>query len=87
MAPKTPTFAPKPFTLNPLVTLEDAGVETQRVAQAVAAGTLDHDTGAFLVNAIRVFMDSLAVLRAEAEDAKSEALLNAAVQPNRSFEP
>jgi hypothetical protein len=73
-APRGPTFAPTPFKLNDLVTLEDAGTETQRIAVAVASGKLDHDTGQFLVAAIRTFMDSLGAIKAEQEDARIDAV-------------
>jgi hypothetical protein len=71
--PRAPTFAPKPFNLNKLTTLEDAGAEAQRIAAAVAAGELDHDTGTLLVNAVRTFMDSTAAIKAEREIALADA--------------
>jgi hypothetical protein len=75
--PREPTFTPEPFPLRPLTTLKDASEETLRVAGAVAEGKLDHDTGAFLVTAIRAFVETLTVVKTEAENAAVDALVAA----------
>jgi hypothetical protein len=73
-APREATFNLNPFKLNKLTTLEDAGAETLRVAVAVASGELDHDTGQFLVAAIRAFVETLAGVKTEKEIAAADAL-------------
>jgi hypothetical protein len=72
--PRLPTFAPKPFELNAMATLADAALETQRIAGAVANGELDHDTGQFLIAAIRAFAETLTGVKLEKEIAAADAL-------------
>jgi len=68
------TFAPKPFDLKKPATLEEAGAETLRIAGAVAAGELDHDTGEFLIAAIKTYVETLTGIKLEREIAAVDAL-------------
>jgi hypothetical protein len=69
------TFAAKTIELRKVTTLEEAGEETLRVTAAVAAGELDHDTGSFIISAVRTFMDTLGAVKAEQEDARADVAL------------
>jgi hypothetical protein len=71
------TFAPKPFELQKLTTLEEAGAETLRIAGAVATGELDHDTGEFLIAAIKSYVETLTGIKLEKEIAATDALRGA----------
>jgi hypothetical protein len=68
------TFTPTPFELHPLTTLQEANVETPRIASAVATGTLDHGTGQFLIASLKVFVETLTGVKTEREIAAADAL-------------
>jgi hypothetical protein len=70
------TFTPKPFELRRLATLGEASEEILRVAGVVAAGELDHDTGQLIINAVKVFAETLAGVKTEREIAAGNALAN-----------
>jgi hypothetical protein len=71
--PKAATFAPKPFGFRKPTTMAEANAETTRVAEAVAAGELDHDTGQFLLAAIRLVVETLAGVKLEEQIAAADA--------------
>jgi hypothetical protein len=54
--------------------MEEAAAENLRIAEAVAAGTLDHDTGQFLIAALKTHVEILAGVKIEKEIAATEAL-------------
>ena len=72
--PRSATFAPQPFDLHKPATIEEARIETLRVAEAVAAGELDHDTGQFLIAALKAHVEILAGAKLEKEIAAADAL-------------
>jgi hypothetical protein len=66
-APKQPFFTPKPFAFTRPTTLEEAGAETLRVAEVVALGELDHDTGTFVISALRTYIEAMVGIKTERE--------------------
>jgi hypothetical protein len=72
--PRSATFAPAPFEFRKPATMEEASAETNRIAEAVAIGELDHATGEFLLAALRTFVETLAGVKTEREIAAIDAL-------------
>ncbi|HZZ23594.1 MAG TPA: hypothetical protein VFE60_13930 [Roseiarcus sp.] len=72
--PKSASFTPQPFELRKPTTMEEAGAETLRIADAVALGQLDHDSGQFLIAALKTFVETLAGVKIEKEIAAADAL-------------
>jgi hypothetical protein len=72
--PKTASFTPQPFDFRKPASMEEAAAENLRIAEAVAAGTLDHDTGQFLIAALKTHVEILAGVKIEKEIAATEAL-------------
>jgi hypothetical protein len=71
-ASKQPFFTPKPFAFTRPTTLEEAGTETLRVAEVVALGELDHDTGTFVISALRTFIEAVVGIKTEREIALAD---------------
>jgi hypothetical protein len=57
-----------------MATLKEASEEMLRVAGVVAAGELDHDTGQFLIAAIKAFVETLTGVKIEKEIDAGDAL-------------
>jgi hypothetical protein len=71
---RSATFVSRSFELKKLTTIEDASLETLRIAEVVASGDLDHGTGEFLLAAIRAFVETLTGVKTEKEIAATDAL-------------
>jgi hypothetical protein len=72
--PRPASFAPAPFAYMKPTTMAEANAEMNRIAEAVAGGELDLDTGQFLVGAVRAVVETLTGVKIEKEIAAADAL-------------